>query len=301
MASEIEALGYVGIEVSDLAAWRHFATEILGLQALDNPGGGFDLRMDDYAVRVRVLEGPRDDLAFAGWEVRDEKAMNALAARLDAAGVAVQHGDAALAAERRVTGLICFADPEGNAHEAFYGPLQKTNAPFISPTGARFKTGDQGLGHVVLSCTDKAEMLAFFIDLLGMRLSDTINTEVVPGRPLSIAFLRCNGRHHSLALAPVPIRKKIVHLMFEVLSIDDVGRAMDRCLKQGVHLSFTLGRHSNDAMLSFYPLSPSGFDIEFGWGGLEVDDETWHVLTHDTNSAWGHTFQRPPRPGKPAE
>jgi hypothetical protein len=30
-----------------------------------------------------------------------------------------------------------------------------------------------------------------------------------------------------------------------------------------------------------------------------VDDESWHVLTHETNSAWGHIFQRPPRPAPP--
>ena len=66
-------------------------------------------------------------------------------------------------------------------------------------------------------------------------------------------------------------------------------------------LSLTLGRHSNDDMLSFYPMTPSGFDVEYGWGGLEVDDETWHVLTHAKNSAWGHHFQRPPRPAKKVE
>jgi hypothetical protein len=51
-------------------------------------------------------------------------------------------------------------------------------------------------------------------------------------------------------------------------------------------------------MLSFYALSPSGFDVEFGWGGLEVDDESWHVKTHNTNSAWGHRFQFPPKKPK---
>jgi hypothetical protein len=86
--------------------------------------------------------------------------------------------------------------------------------------------------------------------------------------------------------------------MVEANSIDDVGRALSNCLAAGTHLTFTLGRHSNDNMLSFYPVTPSGFDIEFGWGGLEVEDDSWHVLTHDRNSAWGHVFQRPPRPLK---
>lgn len=298
MRAEIEALGYLGLEVSDLAAWRIFAAEVLGLQPVERADGTIDLRMDGYATRLRLVEGPRDDLAYAGWEVRDAGALVALAARLDAVGISVETGDAVLAADRRVAGLIAFTDPEGTRHEAFYGPLQKTDRPFVSPLGVQFRTGAQGLGHIVLSCRDKSGMMTFFLDVLGFRLSDHIDTEVVPGRPLQISFLRCNGRHHSLALAPVPVPKRIVHLMVETRSIDDVGRALYRCIERGIHLSFTLGRHSNDQMLSFYPMSPSGFDVEYGWGGLEVDDESWHVLTHDSNSAWGHVYQRPPRPSK---
>ena len=298
MGSHIDALGYVGLEVSDLAAWTSFAADVLGLQCVVREDGTIDLRMDAYATRIRLHQGERDDLAYVGWEVRDEAALEALGVQLTGAGCAVERGAASEAADRRVAGLLRFSDPEGTVHEAFYGPLQKTDAPFVSPLGVQFKTGRQGLGHVVLSCRDKPAMMSFFGGVLGFRLSDHITTEVVPGRPLNISFLRCNGRHHSLALAPVPIPKKLVHLMVEATSIDDIGRALYRCMERQIHLSFTLGRHANDEMLSFYPVSPSGFDIEYGWGGLEVDDDTWHVRTHETNSAWGHVFQRPPRPPK---
>lgn len=296
MCSEIAALGYVGLEVSDIAAWTTFAGDLLGLEPTPRGDGGVDLRMDNYAARIRLSQGPADDLAYMGWEVRDEAALKALAGRLEAAGVTLDVLGPTDLADRHVAAAIRFRDPEGSVLEAFYGPLQRTDRPAVSPRGVRFKTGRQGLGHLVLSCRDKAAMLEFYIDLLGFRVSDHINTEVVPGKPLALTFLRCNGRHHSLALAPVPLKKKIAHLMVEVLDIDDVGRAMYRCIDAGVHLSMTLGRHSNDEMLSFYPMTPSGFDIEYGWGGLEVDDETWHVLTHQANSAWGHRFQRPPRP-----
>jgi 2,3-dihydroxybiphenyl 1,2-dioxygenase len=294
--SEIAALGYVTLEVSDLSRWAAFAGTLLGLEVVARDDGALDLRMDDYAWRLRLSEGPRDDLAVMGWEVKDAAQLAALADRVVRSGTAVEPLSAAVAHDRCVAGGIRFADPEGNVSEAFYGPLQRTDRPMVSPLGVRFKTGRQGLGHIVLSCRDIDAMQAFYTDVLQFRLSDVIETEVVPGRPLSLRFLRCNARHHSLALAPVPIPRKIVHLMVEVADIDDVGRAMYRCLDAGVHLSLTLGRHSNDAMLSFYPLSPSGFDIEYGWGGLSVDDETWHVQTHQTTSAWGHRFLRPPRP-----
>jgi len=125
MRSEIEALGYLGIEVSDLAAWRVFVSDVLGLQSVNRDDGTIDLRMDGYATRIRLHEGPRDDLAYAGWEVRDGQALASLEARLVASGVAVEPGNPAEAADRRVAGLIRFSDPEGNAHEAFYGPLMR--------------------------------------------------------------------------------------------------------------------------------------------------------------------------------
>lgn len=291
----IEALGYLGIEVSDPSKWRHFAANILGLQPVERDDGTIDLRMDNYASRIRLHDGPADDLAYAGWEVADDTALASLAARLLAAGCDVNHPAASFCDERFAKGLIQFSDPEGNAHEAFYGPLQRTETPFISPTGTCFKTGRQGLGHIVLRCRDMPRMLDFFCGVLDFRISDHIRAELIPGRPVELTFLRCNGRHHSLALAPLRTPKRIVHLMIEAMTIDDVGRAHDRCAAEKIHLSFTLGRHSNDEMFSFYPVSPSGFDIEFGWGGLEVDDDRWHVLTHNSISAWGHKFQLPPR------
>jgi 2,3-dihydroxybiphenyl 1,2-dioxygenase len=297
---EIEALGYVGFAVSDLDAWMRFAVGLLGLQPIPRDDGAVDLRMDGYAARIRLIPngGPNgdDDIAYAGWEVRDAQSLDALAARLAAAGTPSTRATRDEAADRYVQDFIRFIDPEGLVCEAFYGPLQRTDQPFVSPLGVRFKTGRQGIGHLVLIAKDAKAQERWWLEVMGFRLSDYIHTEVVKGRPVSFTFMRCNGRHHSLALAQIPLPKKLQHFMIEVESIDDVGRALYRCQDAGVHISLTLGRHSNDDMLSFYPLTPSGFDIEYGWGGLEVEDETWHVLTHDKNSAWGHRFQRPPKP-----
>lgn len=49
----------------------------------------------------------------------------------------------------------------------------------------------------------------------------------------------------------------------------------------------TLGRHTNDRMLSFYVRSPSGFDIEYGWGGLVVNED-WKIVSYNRAEIWGH-------------
>jgi hypothetical protein len=54
-------------------------------------------------------------------------------------------------------------------------------------------------------------------------------------------------------------------------------------------------------MLSFYALTPSGFQFEFGWGGRKVDDATWETTTYSQVSEWGHhppqvVFRKKDRP-----
>lgn len=292
--SEIKALGYLGFSITDPIAWQNYAQNVLGT-AVEEKEDELIIRIDSYAWRIRLKKSDTDQLDYMGWEVASRADLEQLKTRLNNHNISFEVGTDALASERQVKELIVFKDADGNRCEAFYGALQLTNRPFISPKGFKFVTARQGLGHIVLITKDHVAQENFYTQLLGFKVSDYIKTEVVPGRPLNITFLRCNERHHSLALAPVPIPAKVAHIMLQVDQIDDVGRAMEAAEKANMHFSFTLGRHSNDEMLSFYTMSPSGFDVEFGWGAIEVDDESWHVQVHHTNSAWGHKFQRPPR------
>ena len=82
-----------------------------------------------------------------------------------------------------------------------------------------------------------------------------------------------------------------VHVMVEVDSVDEVGRAMDRMKAAGVKLTGTLGRHANDHMVSFYMLSPSGFMIEYGAEGRTIEDwDKYSAFQSTVNSFWGHDF-----------
>jgi 3,4-dihydroxy-9,10-secoandrosta-1,3,5(10)-triene-9,17-dione 4,5-dioxygenase len=68
-----------------------------------------------------------------------------------------------------------------------------------------------------------------------------------------------------------------------------VGRAWDRAERLGVPVMQTLGRHTNDRMVSFYVISPGGFAVEFGFDGLRVDEEE-PVYEITDGAFWGHKF-----------
>jgi 3,4-dihydroxy-9,10-secoandrosta-1,3,5(10)-triene-9,17-dione 4,5-dioxygenase len=292
----IASLGYLRIESTDVAAWREFGVRVLGMVEGRGPdAGALYLRMDDFPARLVILPGERDRLLASGWEVAGAADLAETGRALDRAGVAVKTATSQELAERRVGQMLRFDDPSGNALEVFSGAALE-HRPAVSPYGNRFITGLLGMGHAVLPVSDGEASLRFYTDVLGFRLRDSMRMapelfgQPAGGPPLWLRFLGCNPRHHSLALAPFPAPAGIVHLMIEVASLDDVGRAMDRCARRGARLSATLGRHANDLMVSFYVATPGGFDIEYGTDGRLVDDATWMTRQTTAISLWGHQF-----------
>jgi 3,4-dihydroxy-9,10-secoandrosta-1,3,5(10)-triene-9,17-dione 4,5-dioxygenase len=292
----LRSLGYLRIQAVDPGQWREFGTKLLGLVEGRGPeSGAVYLRMDDFPARFVIVPGDSDRLLASGWEVGGEADLTDLAGRLDAAGVPFKAGTAGELAQRRVAGLLTFDDPSGHTLEVFWG-ASLDNRPAFSAYGVRFVTGDYGMGHVVIPADDDAASMDFYTGVLGFRLRDTMAMapelfgRPAGGPPAMMRFLGLNPRHHSLALAPMSSPSGCIHVMIEVASLDDVGRAMDRCARRGGKLSASLGRHANDQMVSFYVQTPGGFDIEYGTDGLLVDDTTWIPRQTTAISNWGHVF-----------
>lgn len=292
MPSSVVSLGYTVVTATDLDAWRAFAVDLLGLQIAEDTPDRLLLRMDEKAYRVDIRRGDVDRVSTLGWEVAGQRELEELTSAVEAAGFAVKVCDEQAIAERMVSGLVTFDDPEGTTLELYYG--QKTDKDrFVSPTGARFVTGKGGMGHAFQMVTDTAAYRRLYQDVLGFRLSDFI--DFAPG--LTGTFLHCNPRHHSFAHASIPgLAVGVNHLMFEVDDIDFVGRAWDKVLDGAAPIGSTFGKHSNDEMLSFYVISPSGFQVEYGFGGRNVDDATFRPSRYDVPSYWGHRRSNPAEP-----
>lgn len=278
------SLAYLGVRSDKLDDWNDFACNLLGMQQVDRGGKSLSYRMDDFEQRLLVSNEPGDTLSFMGWEVAGEDDLERFAAKLDAAGVEVEWGSTELADRRFVERLLVCHDPDGNRVELVWNPM-RTSEPFVpGRTITGFKTGPLGMGHAVLHVTDIEKQLAFYRDLLGFELSDFGNM------PVPIHFLHVNGRHHSLAMIASG-QKGFHHFMVEFQSLDDVGQGYDLAGATEDRVGFTLGRHTNDFMTSFYARTPSGFFVENGWGGRIIDPATWQpVEIFDGPSLWGHDW-----------
>ncbi|WP_084127479.1 VOC family protein [Demequina sp. NBRC 110054] len=290
--TRIHSLGYVGFQSPQVAEWLPFANDVFGLECDLDESGAAQIRWDDRMYRMRIVPGEDDRLLYLGWETGNRLDFAAVIEDLRGKGVEVVDESPELADERRVSALASFSDPFGVRHEVFYGQGHMDRTFRGQRATSSFITGDQGLGHAVLIVPDMEEASRFYEDTLGFKCSDVVDVGLGP-----MAFLRCNPRHHSLAIWGIPGALGLNHVMVESTDIDDVGRAYDLAQRSEYEISASLGRHAGDEQLSFYTRTPSGFDLEFGADSLVIDDDdAWTMRRLDRrwgnrSEIWGHQFR----------
>jgi len=222
----VSQLAYLGIGVSDLARWRTFASDVLGMQVVEGASdGGVYLRMDECHHRIVLHPSGEDDVVYVGLQAASHAEYEQSKEALRAAGVRITPGTPAEITQRRVLDLVKFETGEV-PFELCVGLYTRWDPPFRPGRSmSGFKTGALGFGHVVLRSTTRDDSVRLLTETLGFRISDYIGTMV---------FLHCNPRHHSIAFQPAAKDlprsrdKRMWHFMLETNSLDDVGAAMVR-------------------------------------------------------------------------
>jgi len=278
----ISSLSYIGVNSDKIEDWSEFSQKCLGMQQVDRTKGALSFRMDDHKQRLAITGDTGDNMAFMGWEVESKNDIEFYANKLEKNNIEVIYADKNLCDKRFVEELIFFYDPQGNRIEIVYNPM-KDEEPFVPGRPiSGFKTGPYGMGHIVINVKDVKSLIPFYKDILGFKITDYSNT------PISLCFFHVNGRHHSFAFFESG-KEGFHHFMVEYNSLDDVGQGYDLLQYKKDAIAYTLGRHTNDYMTSFYSNTPSGFFVENGWGGRIIDQNTWKpVETFDGPSFWGH-------------
>ncbi len=282
----VRSLGYLRLTAPDVDEWRRFAGDFLGMMPVegDDPASAY-FRIDDFPARLVVSPGEDAGAAAVGLEVMHRRELAELADAVRAEGIEVTSGAPEECAERRVSGMVRFADPGGNPIELYHGPLLD-HAPVRTPLVSGFVTGDLGMGHVIVSAEDLDAAYDFYTRVLGFIERNTM----AHGR---VVFMGCNPRHHTLGITRQRGPGRLLHLMLEVETLDDVGLALDRAHRMDIPMMHTLGKHTNDRMVSFYVYSPENHAIEVGYDGLLVDTPrpTYEITA---GAFWGHRFSPPP-------
>ncbi len=286
-------LGYIVIETEQFADWRRFGHDAIGMHLDDALDDVMRFRLDDNECRFLLQRGPAEDVSALGWQIDDHRTFDEIIGRVTGHGVPVEAGTAEEAALRGVERMMRFPGPNGLMQEIFTR-ARHGDAPLDMAAQGGFVTGESGIGHVAVTSKKPDQIHGYYQTVFDARLSDYID-ETISGLRFKIRFLRVNQRHHSVAIAAVnrlpinPIRTRIQHLNVQVAELDDMTASYQRVKQLGFQMALGVGQHTNDKELSYYAMTPSGFEWEVGWNPIVVDEKTWEPTTHQGISIWGHT------------
>jgi 2,3-dihydroxybiphenyl 1,2-dioxygenase len=293
-------LGYLVVESARLTDWNRFAADAIGLHVDELTRDTLRLRLDDRECRFLVQRGAAEDITAIGWEIDDHETFEVVARRVTAAGLPVTEGTPQEAALRGVERLWRFPGPKGIATEVF--TRARTTAEPLRMRNEAFVTGRCGMGHLAITTTRPEQLHTYWNNLLDLRLTDRVTERVGPAL-LRIRFLRSGERHHSIALAAVrtgggaglrvdPVRTAVQHVNIEVARLEDLLASFHRVTDLGFAMAWSVGQHTNDRELSYYCITPSGFELEVGWNPVVITperEETWEPGHYQAISDWGHT------------
>jgi hypothetical protein len=182
--------------------------------------------------------------------------------------------------------------PSQDAHVFNFGhALHRTNAMQRPP---RVPTRVQRVGHVVLQTTKYVQALNWYLDNLGMIVSDFLYYPGQRNRGPVLSFIRCDrgsapADHHTIALALGPANR-YVHSAYQVCDLDALAAGGEYLRECGYFRSWGIGRHIQGSQIFDYWRDPDGFMVEHFADGDMFDDTLepgWAPFTASGLAQWG--------------
>ncbi|MFD9981685.1 VOC family protein [Streptomyces massasporeus] len=157
----------------------------------------------------------------------------------------------------------------------------------------------QRLGHVVLETRRFAQALDWYLDTLGLIVSDFLFLDGQRRRGPTMAFIRCDQGsrpvdHHTLAMHLGP-GTGYVHSAYQVTDLDAIAAGGEYLAERGYRRSWGIGRHIQGSQLFDYWRDPDHFMLEHYADGdlFSCDLEPgWAPMSSTGLAQWGPPVTR---------
>ncbi|EOM74485.1 extradiol ring-cleavage dioxygenase [Rhodococcus rhodnii] len=273
----LRSLRSVSLGVPDPAASRDFYHEVWGLSTIDEDTDRFWLRAtgsEHHVLRLVARDSNAlDRIAFA---VATPREVDEAARRLEKLGIPLLTPPGPIDDAGGGYGLQLI-DPEGRCIE-----LSADTHAVVQSEPAGRRAIPRKIAHVVLNTTEIDRIADFYVEVLGMRISDWSEHQM--------AFLRCNSDHHVIALnrAEWP---SINHVAYEMQSLDHFMRGVGSLKRHGIDPQWGPGRHGPGDNTFSYFTDPAGLVCEYTSEVAQIDEDAWLCRTWkrtpELSDQWG--------------
>ena len=258
---KIQDIRHVGLLSPSIAVHARFYLEAWGLQSAGEDQHARYFRGSSSEHHILSLHpADRRGLHHLAFSVDGREAVDAAATELERRGITVvaQPGDL----DERGGGYgLRFLDPENRCIELSAGVAEHSNgwsAKRVEP---------RRLCHVVLNTAQFDEVVEFYTDVLGFRVSDWNENQM--------AFLRCNRKHHVVAFNRAD-HASVNHVAYVMANVDGVMRGLSDLRARGQEPDWGPGRHGPGSNIFCYYKDPCGYVSEFSSDMEYIEDEATH-------------------------
>jgi catechol 2,3-dioxygenase len=289
-----------------------FFVEVLGMEVEASQGESVFLRgWGDYQrYCLKLTEAPRSGLGHLALRTWSHEGLQRRVAAIEATG----RGDGWMEGDLGHGPAYRFSDPDGHAMELYFEtekyvapeqlrPSLKNQPQRYTGRGASIKR----LDHVNVLAADVRANRDFAEQTLGFRLYERI--ELDDGSEAG-AWLSLSIAAHELIYVrdAYGARGRLHHLAFWVDTREEVLRAADLFLENGIEIEAAPSKHAVAQGFFLYGFEPGGNRIEVTTGGYLVYDPdpeptVWSEAERAKGQAWGvktvdsfHTYGTPPLP-----
>lgn len=292
---EIAHLGHIELLTPRPDDSLCYFRDLLGMEVAHSEGPSVYLRgWGDYAAStLKLTEAKQAGVGRIGWRAISEQAMERRAAAIEQAGLGIgwSNGDFGYGRCYR------FRDPDGHEMEVYYDE-QKYQPPEHLRSALRNlpqKFTGRGVGvrrtdHLALLAKDVAANRAFAEDLLGCQLREQVRFE--NGTREIGSWLSTTAMHHEIAY--VADRKglhgRLHHVSFWVDNRDDVLRAADLFMENGVPIEAGPSKHNNSQAFYLYSYEPGGNRVEIYTAGFFVFAPDFEPIIWDEKTRGGGVY-----------
>jgi hypothetical protein len=299
---KVQGLAWLEFVKPDLDASERFA-HAFGFATVSKTADELQLRGSDAgAPCVIVRRGSRSRYVGAAFRAADASDVMRLAEVSDSkatklpesvGGVTVDLTDPSGVLVRVISDTHDLAPLPGQPTQVYnFGhEVQRANA---TQRPARQPATIQRLGHVVLQTTTYLETLNWYLEHLGLIVSDFKYYEGQRERGPTMSFIRCDQGftptdHHTMAMMLGP-SNRYVHSAYQVADLDALAAGGQYLKDQGFHRSWGIGRHIEGSQIFDYWRDLDGLLVEHYADGDVFDctlDPGWSPLTASGLAQWG--------------
>jgi len=249
-------IGHVALRVTDLERSVAHAKNVLGLHERARSDGEVLLSSNEKHHELQLIAADEAAVDHVGLEVESADELAHVITTAVAAGAELlDHARE----EAGIGDAVRFAGPAGIVYEVYDGMARDPLS-----TSTYLRPGIRKLGHLSFAVENPVEVVAFWRDGLGFRISDQAG-------PLT--WMRCDTDHHGLAVSPRPHGNVLHHHAWQIQDWGALGQYCDDIARDGMTLSWGPVRHGPGFNLATYLPGPDGVITEVYADLLQIDDE----------------------------